>query len=118
MELYGERGFDYAGNATVDLAVWRHARRALVVNAAPALIARASAVCEVERIFARPVSPWRQWLRALRLYQWLKNVLIFMPLAAGHALNQPGQAVAGHPGFPSASACAPPAPICSMTYWI
>ncbi|HOB61991.1 MAG TPA: UbiA family prenyltransferase [Candidatus Competibacteraceae bacterium] len=106
VELYGERGFDYAGNATVDLAVWRHARRALVVNAAPALMARASAVCEVERVFARPASPWRQWLRALRLYQWLKNVLIFMPLAAGHALNQPDKLLLGILAFLSFGLCA------------
>ncbi len=30
---YGERGFDYAGNSAVDLAVWRQARAAIVVNA-------------------------------------------------------------------------------------
>lgn len=29
VELYGERGFDYAGNAAVDAAVWRRARRAI-----------------------------------------------------------------------------------------
>lgn len=104
--LYGERGFDYAGNAAVDLAVWRHARRALVVNAAAALSTQARAVCEVERIFPRPASTWRQWLKALRLYQWLKNVLIFVPLAAGHALDQPDQLVLGFLAFLSFGLCA------------
>uniref|UniRef100_UPI00345ADB88 haloacid dehalogenase-like hydrolase n=1 Tax=uncultured Thiodictyon sp. TaxID=1846217 RepID=UPI00345ADB88 len=33
--LYGERGFDYVGDARKDLAVWRHARRAIVVNPQP-----------------------------------------------------------------------------------
>jgi len=33
VEHFGERGFDYAGNATIDLHVWRHARRAWVINA-------------------------------------------------------------------------------------
>ncbi len=89
VERYGERGFDYAGNAAVDLAVWRHARRALVVNAKPQLVDQARAVCEVERVFAPDASAWRHWVKGLRLYQWLKNVLIFMPLAAGHAWDQP-----------------------------
>src|SRR5262245_35062421 len=31
-ERFGERGFDYAGNSGVDLAVWQRARQALVVN--------------------------------------------------------------------------------------
>ena len=41
VELYGERGFDYAGNAAVDVAVWKHARRAIVVNASAQVMAQA-----------------------------------------------------------------------------
>lgn len=88
VERYGERGFDYAGNTAVDLVVWRHARRAIVVNAAPRLVDQAREVCEVERVFAPDPASWRSWSRALRLHQWLKNILIFAPLAAGHA-HQP-----------------------------
>ncbi|MDS4028862.1 MAG: UbiA family prenyltransferase [Candidatus Contendobacter sp.] len=88
VERYGERGFDYAGNAAVDLVVWRHARRAIVVNAKPQLVDQARALCEVERAFTLDGSAWRPWSRALRLHQWLKNVLIFVPLVAGHVWNQ------------------------------
>ena len=56
---YGERGFDYAGNAAVDLAVWRCARRAIVVNAGLSLVKQASAVCEVEQVFSPHNSPPR-----------------------------------------------------------
>ena len=38
---FGERGFDYAGNSSPDLAVWAHARAAIVVNASPSLARRA-----------------------------------------------------------------------------
>ncbi len=89
VELYGERGFDYAGNAAVDVAVWKHARRAIVVNAAPPVAAQAGTAAEVERIFALNEPLWRHWVQGMRLYQWLKNVLIFVPLVAGHAWNQP-----------------------------
>ncbi|MFZ1643519.1 MAG: UbiA family prenyltransferase [Candidatus Contendobacter sp.] len=89
VERYGERGFDYAGNAAVDLAVWKHARRALVVNAGASVANQARAVCEVERVFSPNEKPWRHWVQGLRLHQWLKNVLIFVPLVAGHAWNQP-----------------------------
>jgi apolipoprotein N-acyltransferase len=41
---FGERGFDYAGNSAADLAVWRAAREAIVVNASRAL-ARQAANC-------------------------------------------------------------------------
>ncbi|MFO1517289.1 MAG: UbiA family prenyltransferase [Lysobacterales bacterium] len=87
-ERYGSRGFDYAGNESRDLAVWRQARRAVVVNAAPGLAAAAAAACEVEREFPRQDAGLRGWIRALRLHQWLKNLLVFLPLlAAHHALD-------------------------------
>ena len=41
-EKFGERGFDYAGNSSADLAVWRGAREAIVVNASHWLINRAA----------------------------------------------------------------------------
>ncbi len=42
VERFGERGFDYAGNSTVDLPVWAHAREAIVVNASRNLAKRAA----------------------------------------------------------------------------
>ncbi|HET6509495.1 MAG TPA: hypothetical protein VFG42_22040 [Baekduia sp.] len=47
---FGERGFDYAGNSEADLAVWRHARRAIVCNAPAELAERAAELCELERV--------------------------------------------------------------------
>jgi 4-hydroxybenzoate polyprenyltransferase/phosphoserine phosphatase len=83
-ERFGDRGFDYAGNAAPDLAVWRHARRGVVVNASPALAKRAAQVVEVERVFDRPAGGARLWVKAMRLHQWLKNLLVFLPLLASH----------------------------------
>ncbi|MDG4552195.1 MAG: UbiA family prenyltransferase [Candidatus Contendobacter sp.] len=106
VERYGEGGFDYAGNAALDLAVWGHARRALVVNAKPQLADQARAVCEVERVFAPDTASWRSWSRALRLHQWLKNVLIFVPLVAGHVWNQPDTLLLALLAFLSFGLCA------------
>ncbi len=89
LERYGERGFDYAGNAATDLHVWRHARRAIVVNATPGVVRRARAVCEVERVFERRGGGVRAWLAAFRLHQWSKNLLVFVPLLAAHLAFAP-----------------------------
>jgi 4-hydroxybenzoate polyprenyltransferase len=88
-ERFGERGFDYAGNEARDLHVWRRARRAIVVNAPHGLAERAGRVSEVERVFERSAKPWRVWLRALRLHQWLKNLLVFLPLLTAHLMLAP-----------------------------
>ncbi|MGH7939441.1 MAG: apolipoprotein N-acyltransferase [Limisphaerales bacterium] len=48
---FGERGFDYAGNSAVDVAVWRGARHAIVVNASAAVQKKAAAVAHVAGAF-------------------------------------------------------------------
>lgn len=81
---YGDRGFDYAGNEMRDLAIWRHARRAFVVNAADRLAAKAGRISELAGVMPREQAGPCSWLKALRLHQWLKNALVFVPLLAAH----------------------------------
>lgn len=88
VERYGERGFDYAGNGTVDAAVWRSARQAIVVGP-PALAVHAGRLAEPGPVFARPPSSPMVWLRAMRLYQWVKNLLVFVPAMLAHRIATP-----------------------------
>jgi 4-hydroxybenzoate polyprenyltransferase len=89
VEKFGERGFDYAGNSHDDLPVWERARRAIVVSA-PASVRRAAAErTEVEREFGGPRAGLRAWIKALRLHQWLKNLLLFLPLLGAHQIFEP-----------------------------
>jgi len=86
-ERFGAGGFDYAGNSSDDLHVWSIARRAILVGATDALAAEARKRFMVEREFQRsPGGPFI-WLRAMRLHQWLKNLLVFLPLAGAHQLS-------------------------------
>jgi apolipoprotein N-acyltransferase len=55
---FGERGFDYAGNSPVDLAVWRAARLAIVVNAGPGLVKRAAECARPGPAFTMNYSPF------------------------------------------------------------
>ncbi len=48
---FGARGFDYLGDSRSDLAVWRYARGALLVNPSPALLRRVGVTCEVLHTF-------------------------------------------------------------------
>ena len=88
---YGEKGFDYVGNDAADLAVWPAARLAHVVSDSAALVARARSVATVGTVLPSGRPPaWSALLRAMRPHQWLKNVLIFVPLLASHGYGQPG----------------------------
>lgn len=84
VERFGEQRFAYVGNGVVDLKVWAHAHEAWVVNAGTALHLAAQRVVAVRAFWPRPGSRIGSWLKALRLHQWLKNVLVFVPLLASH----------------------------------
>jgi 4-hydroxybenzoate polyprenyltransferase len=84
-ELCGNRGFDYAANAAVDLGVWSHARRAILVNASARVEKAARTIADVERTFNDQGRGLDHYVRAMRLHQWLKNLLLFVPLVAAHA---------------------------------
>lgn len=102
LEHTGGGEFDYAGNASADLPIWRKARKVICVDTP-------SSVVRTVRTFATPeemVTPRRGYLRllvkAIRVHQWLKNGLIFVPLAAAHRITDVQadlQAVAGFFAF-------------------
>lgn len=87
VDLFGEQGFVYAGNDRSDLAVWRRAKSAIVVNASRSVAAKAAKTTDVERHVNEVRSQARASLRALRPYQWVKNLLVLVPIATAHALN-------------------------------
>lgn len=87
VERYGEQGFDYVGNSHDDIQVWAAARQAYVVNPDSGVERRARAQGNVEQVIHSNSSGIKDWLTALRLHQWMKNALIFVPLLAGHQIT-------------------------------
>ncbi|MES1932386.1 hypothetical protein T35B1_07246 [Salinisphaera shabanensis T35B1] len=80
----GDKPFDYAGDHEVDNAIWTHARKAVLVNASDKLERSANESYDVGASFPPEKTTWRTWTKALRVHQWAKNVLIFVPLLAAH----------------------------------
>ncbi len=89
VEKFGDHGFDYAGNSTADYPVWRGARRAIVVNARPAVEQAARRSSNVARVFPPDSSRSSALVRSLRPHQWVKNLILFVPAVAGHQLGEP-----------------------------
>jgi len=86
VERFGPAGFDYAGNSAVDLGVWPQARAGIVVNASPALARRAARVTTVSHTFGSAPALARALWTALRPHQWVKNLIVFVPLLTSHRL--------------------------------
>ena len=106
VDRFGKRGFDYAGNERADLAVWAEARRAVVVNSSPGFVQNVKALCELEMVFKPPAAGPRVWLRALRIHQWAKNLLIFVPLLGAHQWHNFSKLSAAVLAFFAFSICA------------
>lgn len=84
VRLYGENGFDYAGDSKADLQVWQRSAGAVVVAHNNTLASKVSNL--IEHIRPAASSVW-VYIRALRVHQWLKNLLIVVPLLAAHQLS-------------------------------
>lgn len=87
--LYGEKGFDYIGNSLDDLPIWRSARRAYIVNPLAGVERATRHMDNVVQVVQSRVTYFRSLYKALRIHQWMKNVLIFVPLLAAHLMANP-----------------------------
>jgi 4-hydroxybenzoate polyprenyltransferase/phosphoserine phosphatase len=83
-ERFGDN-FSYIGNAMPDLPLLQSCQEPMVANPTTGLRSalRAARIAPV-RTFSERVSPIKAWTKALRLHQWAKNILIFLPLLLSH----------------------------------
>lgn len=82
---YGEKGFDYVGNDWADLPVWQSAAQAHVVSQSSRLMEAARRHGNLGQVFTDGKPPLAQaLLKAMRPHQWMKNLLVFIPLLAAH----------------------------------
>lgn len=84
---FGEKNFDYIGNATDDLPVWEASREIIAVN--PCCSVRRALKNRPARIFEDRPARLKTWVKALRVHQWIKNGLVFLPMLLAHELTTP-----------------------------
>ena len=88
VQAYGEAGFHYAGNAAVDRAIWDHADGVLIVGKHTSITRDLTAAGKQVATYA---GGWkiRDLMRALRPHQWVKNILLVLPVIAAHNFALP-----------------------------
>ena len=85
--VYGDGGFDYIGNSRHDVAIFDAARQAIVV--APDRHARRWHTANGCELIETPKATAKTVLKMLRVHQWLKNGLIFVPVLLAHEYFNP-----------------------------
>lgn len=81
LDRFGVTGFDYIGNSRADMPVWKASTVSYVVSSSSRFVKQVQKIGNVGTVFSahRP-SMMRSMLKAMRPYQWVKNLLLFMPL--------------------------------------
>lgn len=78
-------GFSYAGNDASDVDIWRCAQTIIIAGASPSVTKAAEHLGRpIEGQFPNRNVTMGEWLRALRVHQWTKNLLMFVPLILAH----------------------------------
>jgi len=80
----GANGFDYIGDAEIDLPLWQASHRAHLVEPSTALLNKARGLATVDGVFTEKKNNFFSFIKALRVYQWVKNILLFVPLLMAH----------------------------------
>lgn len=81
---FGSRGFDYVGDGTTDLPIWKHARKAFLAESRPGLREQIERETPVEMIFDLQNARLPAMFRALRPHQWAKNLIVLVPILTSH----------------------------------
>jgi 4-hydroxybenzoate polyprenyltransferase/phosphoserine phosphatase len=111
-ERFGHEGYEYAGNDAVDLPVWRSAGAAVTVNAPERVVRQVARLGKPHVNLPTSRLPLRVWLKAVRIQQWVKNALIFIPVVTAHLILDARAIAAGAVAFLCFGLCA------SATYLI
>ena len=85
---FGKRKFIYLGNDATDLHVWKVAHSGILVNTSKRVAKKAVKIVKISDQFTDHTSNKFVLLKAIRVHQWVKNLLIFVPiLTSGHFVD-------------------------------
>ncbi len=97
--------FVYAGRTADDSAARGAVAFVLVDPEKASEFVKDCTVVVEKMIFSEPVG-WRTWAKAARVHQWLKNLLIFVPLITAHQIGDMGLVLRALSAFSAFSLCA------------
>ncbi|MEZ4754629.1 MAG: UbiA family prenyltransferase [Bdellovibrionota bacterium] len=106
-ERFTESGFDYIGNSKADIPVWKQADTAYVVGASSCLLKKINKTHKNPKILDRQNNAKGiEIIKAIRAHQWVKNLLLFIPLLMAHKAGNLDLLKQVLIGFASFSLCA------------
>ncbi len=90
VELYGEKGFDYVGDSLADINVWSKGRNAYLVAKTKLSQSKIQKSIKITEILDTNEKIAKSIIKEIRVYQWIKNILLFIPLIMAHHFTDLG----------------------------
>jgi 4-hydroxybenzoate polyprenyltransferase/phosphoserine phosphatase len=105
--VLGHEDFGYAGNSRADLPIWKAAKSAVIAGGSTRLRKTVeSSGVTIEKVIPGPRFSIRTIAKAMRVHQWMKNVLVLLPVFLGHRLLERGIVLNATRAFLAFSFCA------------
>jgi 4-hydroxybenzoate polyprenyltransferase len=94
IDAFGSGGFDYIGSSADDYPIWVIARKRFAAREQAATRASLAELDDETVFLSSRTNRARAWMKLLRVHQWMKNALVFVPLATAHRFDLPAFAAA------------------------
>lgn len=88
-EFCDDSAFSYAGDSPADRPIWKESSSSILVNASPRDVEAARARSKDHKVIETRPPLAIAFLKEMRVHQWAKNTLIFVPLLTSHAYLEP-----------------------------
>lgn len=85
-EITGNAPFTYIGDSFADIPIWNASQEAVLVN--PSALVRKSVQASQVTVIEDSKNIFRGIRKQIRVYQWVKNALVFLPVMTSHQLSQ------------------------------
>ena len=84
---FGKGNYVYAGDAKVDFNIWKDSAAAIVVSNKSSFIDDVRDKFNIEKEFYNKSNLFKSILKEIRVYQWVKNILLFLPIVLAHTID-------------------------------
>lgn len=88
MKYVGSEGFDYVGDGKADLPLFHAAVEVSLVHPSQRVLQQVRRGCVLRHLLAPRSNTLRHALKAMRVHQWVKNVLVFVPAVTSHKITE------------------------------
>ena len=85
IEMFETEGYDYVGDCSADLPIWQSASKSYLVTDGTQVRNSIEKGMEFQQVFRTMKPTVQTYFRAIRVHQWVKNLLLFVPPIMAHS---------------------------------